>query len=469
MSRAPILQTENLTARFGDRILFKDLNMCLDTEKVALIGRNGAGKSTLLGLLSGEFSARQGRMARRGEVKLVSQILPGGEGSPGERRRELLRQALDSGSHLLLLDEPTQDLDQHSVDWLRGRLQKWSGGLLVATHDRRLLNDFHHFFVIEESGCRYLSGDFRQLESELEAEYRRQEESYLKRLSRLADTEEKTLKIARRRRRKQQYGRSRELDRATPRSRLNKKRDSAQVSHGRINRVRDQRLKEAREWTRIGRRSLKVELPLALQMPELPEDNGVPALEAEHLSVGRNGRVLVRDLSLNLGRRRVAVVGPNGSGKTTLLQTLVGERKCEFGSVRVDRSRVGVIEQGAANWLLDRSLVDYLGEHLAMEEIASRLMAQKFPLALAQRPLRSLSPGERVRAVLIGLVARRPAVEVLVLDEPTYCLDILGQKALGEALREWPGGLVVAGHNRDFLEAVGFERVLELGCQGLVV
>ena len=83
-------------------------------------------------------------------------------------------------------------------------------------------------------------------------------------------------------------------------------------------------------------------------------------------------------------------------------------------------------------------------------------------LALAQRPLRSLSPGERVRAALICLFQRDPPLEVLILDEPTYSLDLLGKKALTAALQAWPGGLVVASHDLDFLRQIGIEEWLAL-------
>ena len=77
--------------------------------------------------------------------------------------------------------------------------------------------------------------------------------------------------------------------------------------------------------------------------------------------------------------------------------------------------------------------------------------------------MRSLSPGERVRAALICMFQRSPAVELLILDEPTYSLDLVGQRALTNALRVWPGGLVVASHDLAFLSAIGIEKYLELG------
>ncbi len=461
-TKAPILQTVALTAKFGDRLLFSDLNLCLGREKVALVGRNGVGKSTLLQLLSGQTRPYKGSVTRRCEVVLIPQRIPAGPDSPGRRRHEHLRKAQASGADLLLLDEPTQDLDESAVDWLLGWLSSWQGGLLVASHDRRLLGDFQHLFVMAESGCRYVSGTFDHLEQELESRFQAGEERYLQRLNHLSKQEEHSQKIARRRRRKEQYGRTSELDRATSRMRLNMKRNQAQVSHGRINKLRENRLEEVREWTKSARRSLKIVLPLELEMPEFSPDDRGPVIEASGISSTRDGRTLFRDICLTLGRERVAVTGPNGAGKTTLLQILTGDRRPDSGSVRVVRERLGVIEQGGANWMLDESLVSYLGRFLEPEAIGKRLVAQKFPLALAERPLRTLSPGERVRAALLALLSHQPSVEVLVLDEPSYSLDLPGQRVLRDVLRAWPGGLVVASHNSDFLEALGTGQTLGL-------
>ena len=444
-----LLSTRGLTARYGDRILFRDLTLTLEAERVALVGRNGVGKSTLLSLLAGRKAADDGQVDRFREVRYLPQFLSSGEGSPGERRRRALEELKQVGRGLLLLDEPTHDLDQESVEWLRWWLGEWTGGALVASHDRRLLQDFQHFFVMEESGCRYLQGTLSEVEEELERAHNADEMRYLRRLNQLEREEERTLHLARRRRRKKQYGRCSELDRATPKAVLNSKRNDAQVSHGKINRKREQRLREFRQWARSARRALKVELPMELSAPKLGELPERPLVSLDGVSVERDGRSLFQDVSLELRRERLGLAGPNGSGKTTLIRTMLGECTPDCGEVRVQRESIGVIAQGAANWMVEESLLDLVRD-------ADLLVAHRFPLALAQRPLRSLSAGERVRAALVCLWER---VEMLVLDEPTCSLDLLGQRALTRALKAWPGGLVVASHDRDFLESVTTRRV----------
>jgi ATPase subunit of ABC transporter with duplicated ATPase domains len=447
------------------RSLFEGLSATIGSEHIAIVGRNGVGKSTLLALLAGEIQESSGQVKVRSEPCYVPQLEAGELPlSRGEQRRLALERARVSGAEILLLDEPTLHLDEAAVAWLRGWLHTYRGCVLVASHDRRLLADFRHFFVVSESGCHYFAGSLGQLELHLEHDHRAQERRYARNLNRLAEHSAHTEQVARRKARKKRAGRLSELDRATSRMRLNQKRGEAQASHGRLAKLREARLAELRGFTRATRRAVNVELSLELVVPELPTSQGERVLALAGVGAVVNGRTLFQDVDLQLGRQRVAVVGPNGAGKTTLLETLLGQRRPERGSVQVDLSRVGWIEQGGRNWLLDASLyAQLLALGFTSDEAARVLVAHQFPLALAERPLRSLSPGERARAALIVLFARSPAVEVLVLDEPTFSLDLVGLRTLTRALQLWPGGLVVASHDRAFLDELGMDRTIVLG------
>lgn len=449
------------------RPLFEGLNVQLSREHVALIGRNGVGKSSLLEVLAGEADVQSGRVKLLGKVHWVPQRVATNTAlmSYGEQRKLALTRALASDAEILLLDEPTEDLDEAAVDWLRQALRAWPGCLVVASHDRRLLGDFDQFFIAGESGCRAYSGTLEGVQTQLEKDAREAQERYAGNLQRLVQKEEHIEYIGRRRDRKKRYGRCSELDRATPRILLNTKRGQAQVYHGRMKRKREATLEFARQWTKSTRRALRVNLDLDLQMPVLPNQASDDIVVLQGATVKLGERVLFPRLDLHVGRRRIAVVGANGAGKTTLLDVMVGRRFPTGGKAFRDPAKIGTIAQGGTDWLLDDSLLAYLSlqtVHPDKDEIAGMLVAHKFPFALAERPLRSLSPGERARAALIALFQRAPPVELLVLDEPTYSLDLVGQQAMADALRAWPGGLVVASHDRDFLAAIGIDEVIEL-------
>ncbi|MBX3171811.1 MAG: ATP-binding cassette domain-containing protein [Candidatus Eremiobacteraeota bacterium] len=283
------------------RILFQQLQLSLDRERVALIGRNGVGKSTLLEVLAGWRKPTSGKVLRRSKTHLVRQLQEPTDLSHGELRKQRLAEAQRQAPALLLLDEPTQDLDAAGIAWLRHWLNRWPGGALVASHDTQLLQDFEHFFLLSENGCRYFRGSLTSLESELERQDAAREAAYLSSLQRLVDQEEKADLVARRRARKERYGRVREMDRGSPRVILNMKRNQAQVNHGKQKAEREARLEAVRQFTKASRRALQVKLPLTL--PDLDWETTLDS-----------PIVVVSELGLTLKHQRLAVIGPNGSG-----------------------------------------------------------------------------------------------------------------------------------------------------------
>ena len=351
------------------------------------------------------------------------------------------------------------------VDWLCDALAAHPGAVLVVSHNRLLLARFDHFFVLEESGCRYFRGSFEALERDLKRRHEQGQRRYASKLSHLHARERHDVTVRRRRRRKKNLGRLHEEARGVSRARLGQKKGYAQKSQAKAAKIRDDRLAADRAWAETARRALAVRLPLELAIPPLGDDDGRPRIVLEGIDVEVAGRRLIERLDLTLGRERLAVVGANGAGKSTLLAVLRGDRAPTRGRVEV-HPNVGAIAQGATDWMRHESLLEILfGQHeeLSPDRAAAIVTAHAFPLGLALRPLDTLSAGERTRAALIALVQRAP--EVLILDEPTYSLDFTAAGALADSLAKWPGALVVATHDRAFLDQVGITRRLRLGGQ----
>ncbi len=443
------------------RPLFRDLTLALDRgDRVALVGRNGAGKSTLLVVLTAQTAPRSGKVSVRGSHEFVPQQMPlGVPSSAGQWRRAALARAFTTQPDVLLLDEPTRDLDGDAVRWLLDALERFDGAVLVVSHDRRLLERFDQFFVVAESGSKHFSGSFDAVLTHLRDERTNEERRYVRRLADLVDKEQRNDRLQRRRARKKNLGRLHELKRCPARAQLNGKRGYAQVSQGKRAELQHKRIESARQWVKAARRSLAVDLPLNLTQPVLGAPT-TPVINAQAIAGHCNGRTLFAELSFTLDRQRLAIVGPNGSGKTTLVETLTGRRPPLHGKVRCDDARIGYIAQNASNWQHSRSLIELLCSQPTEDELercAHRLRSHRFPLALAERPLVTLSPGERVRAALICLFERDPVPELLVLDEPSDALDLLGLEAMERALTAWPGGLLVVSHDRDWLRRIGVD------------
>lgn len=453
----------------GGRTLMRDLELVLEGDHVAIVGRNGVGKSALLAVLAGREQPQRGEILSHSDRLLVPQDLgPDAEGlSRGELRKRHLVAARERQPGLLMLDEPTEDLDVIAIDWLCEWLAAYPGGLLVVSHHRQLLLHFHHFFVVAESGCRYFRGSFEELEVELDKRGDEEQEKYLRKLNLLVERERHDATLRRRRRRKRNLGRLHEERRAPSRAQLHGKKGYAQTSQAKAAKIRETRIEGVRKWVQAARRALDVRLPLELVVPVLPATDGRDLIALDNLCIAMGERELLSGLDLRLKRDRLGVVGPNGSGKSTLLRVMRGDERPTSGMVRLQHGRIGGIAQGAVDWLSEDSLVEQLAlasVEPSAESIAQLVIAHKFPLGLAERPLRSLSEGERARAALICLYQSAP--ELLVLDEPTYSLDFAGVAALVSSLRRWPGGLVVASHDRAFLRAIGITRCMELDGSG---
>ncbi|MEZ4447027.1 MAG: ATP-binding cassette domain-containing protein [Polyangiaceae bacterium] len=447
------------------RSLLRDLDLRLEREHVALVGRNGVGKSSLLAVLAGEEAPHRGVVRRHADIWLVHQELAGDTAaSRGEARRAALLEARARHPGLLLLDEPTEGLDVDAVDELCGWLVDYPGAVLVASHQRQLLGCFRHFFVLEDRGARYFAGSFADLLEDLERRRERDDASYARTLGALTREQRHDARVRRRRRRKKNLGRIHEEGRAPSRAQLHGKKGYAQKSQARVAKIREQRLAATQTWARLERRALEVRLPLRLQMPELPRLDGGAGLELRDVGHEVGGRRLFGGLDLRLARDRLALLGPNGAGKSTLLGILREEVSPIEGEVKRRGLRVVGIAQGAEDWRRPESLLEMLTEgapDAEVEALMALVASHGFPLGLALRPLSSLSAGERTRAALIGVMQGAP--DLILLDEPTASLDLHGATALGAALASWPGGLVVASHDRGFLRDAGIDRALALG------
>ena len=453
----------------GGRPLLRQLSLRLQrAERAALVGRNGVGKSSLLSVLSGLQPPAGGRVRCTGSRLLVPQLLaataPEPPGcSPGEQREQRLRQAFDAAPDLLLLDEPTHDLDRRGIQWLLDQVRGYPRALLVVSHDRRLLSAFDDFLVVSETGCRHLNGNLEELLRTLEHDAQAQTRRYVQQLNRLEDAERRNEQVRRRRQRKKNLGRLHELRRCPSRAKLNENRGYAQQSQGLRAVLQQERMQAARDWARAARRALRVELPLSAVLPTLPPADGRPVVRLSDVAASAGGRVLFRGVSLRLARERVVLTGDNGTGKTTLLEITVGSRQPASGKVTRQASHVGYIAQNAANFQLDDSLIERLAAAgLELEQAAQTLQAHRFPLALAERPLRSLSPGERVRAALICLFQQPQPPQLLVLDEPTEHLDFVGATALFQVLQAFAGGLLLVSHDEPFVQELAWDRRLRL-------
>jgi ATP-binding cassette subfamily F protein uup len=466
----PLLALQDIALTFGATPLLSGASLSVSAgDRVCLVGRNGSGKSTLLKIAAGLVEPDAGRhfaqpgatvrylpqepdfggfdttlayveagMANAAATDhyraayLLEQLgLTGTEDpahlSGGEARRTALARVLAPEPDILLLDEPTNHLDLPGIEWLEAELATMRSGIVLISHDRRMLERMSRTTVWLDRGLtRVLDQGFAHFEAWRD-QVLEQEELERHKLGRKIVMEEDWLR----------YG-------VTARRKRNVKR------LGDLHALR-KRHKEQR--AAVG----KVRLEAAEA-----DLSGRLVIVAEDVSKAFDGRVVVRDVSTRVIRGdRLGIVGPNGAGKTTLLNMLTGKLEPDTGSVKLGTNLAEVtLDQRRDGLDPDRTLVQTLtggkGDTVTVNgqnrHVMSYMKDFLFAPEQANTPVGVLSGGERGRLTL-ALAFAQPS-NLMVLDEPTNDLDLETLELLQERLAEYSGTVLLVSHDRDFLDRV---------------
>jgi ATP-binding cassette subfamily F protein 3 len=349
--------------------------------------------------------------------------------SGGQLTRASLARALAAEPDLLLLDEPTNHLDIESLEWLEETLTGLDTAIMLVAHDRWFLEAVGTAVLEMEAGrTRYFKGSWTAW-------------------------------------RKEQAARELALGRAIEKQQAEIARMEAFVERFRAKatkaRQAQDRMKKLAKIDRI-ERDPRDTRSLAFQFKK-PERSGRIVFELEDGRIEVPNRVLLDKAEIWLERgEHVSLVGPNGVGKTTLIDTLAGRRPLPHGKIRTGHNvKLGYLSQHAEEleWGGARTVLEAAQKHTGLSPNQARSLLGKFLFSgeEAEKPLDGLSGGERRRLSLAILVASD--ANVLILDEPTNHLDLESREALEDALRGFPGSLLLVSHDRALLDAVGSRTV----------
>ncbi len=382
--------------------------------------------------------------------------------SGGQRARLALAAALLAKPDILLLDEPTNDLDDEGLDQLERHVMGTPAGVVVVSHDRAFLERIVERVVeIDEftrTASEYRGGWLSYLEERAAA--RRQavaaREVYETERGRLTDAA----------RRQREWSRQGVARASNPRYQPD---GDKNVRFGKIQGAQNVAAGASRTERQIER--LDSDAPdvvrepwqLKLSIGEAPRSGDI-VVELRGAVVSR-GDVTIGPLDLTLGwGERLRIAGPNGSGKTTLVDAMVGRTSLDGGVRYVGPSVIfGELDQSRRVFESAEPVVEIVRSVAGLPDLAeTRTLLAKFRLwgDTALRPAAHLSPGERTRAALALLQARR--VNCLVLDEPTNHLDLEAIEQLESALDGYGGALILVTHDRRLAEAVRVDRTVRL-------
>ena len=472
-----VLTVQQAAKGYGDRILFRDITLGLNAgDKVGIIGINGTGKSTLLKIIAGVEEPDAGSVVmnrnttiaylpqnpefekgitllqyvmdqsyeKEGEAKsiLMRLGLPDYEMrtdilSGGQKKRAALAKILIHSADILVLDEPTNHIDNEMAKWLEEYLCKYRGVLVMVTHDRYFLDrvtnkiveiDDQTLYTYETNYSGFL--ELKKQREDMEAASDRKRRSILR----------SELEWAKR----------------------------GVRARGTKQQARLDRLEELKQQT-------PPEEEARIEISSAASRMGKKTIEISHIHKQYGDRVIIDDFSyILLKDERIGIIGPNGCGKTTLLQILNQRIKPDAGTIEIGETiRIGYFMQEAEGFDRKQRVIDYIrdtAEYITVPEgkISASKMLERFLFTpdMQYAPIEKLSGGEKRRLYLLKILMESP--NVLILDEPTNDLDIATLTILEDYLDHFQGIVVTVSHDRYFLDRI-VQRIFAFEGDGRIV
>jgi ATP-binding cassette subfamily F protein 3 len=471
-----MIRAKNLSISFSGREIFSDVNFIINSsEKIGLIGKNGSGKTTFLKLILNKLEPDSGiiempkgyvighleqhiKFTHETVIAEICSVLPlereheswkgenillglgftekdmfknPAEFSGGYQVKLNLAKLLLTEPSMLLLDEPTNYLDIHSIRWLKDFLQNWEGELILITHDRAFMDDvISHTLIIHRGKFKKLPGSTKGVREKIALE----EEIY-----------EKTRVNEDKQRQKTQEWIDRFKSKASQASRV----------QSRVKMLEKQDFKEKLDNIE--------ELDFHFNYKEFISRENI--IEAENVTFGYNKDLqLIKRLSFKVANGdKVCVIGKNGKGKSTLLKILHDDLKANSGTIKIhNKAEIGYFGQMNID-RLNPNLTIYeelqkVDDSLSQTRVRQVCGNMMFSSDLANKKISVLSGGEKSR-VMLGKILLK-SVNMLFLDEPTNHLDMESCEALMQAIKTFPGSVVMVTHDEYFLNEIANSLII---------
>ena len=417
-----------------------------------------------------EAAADPVRLARlsaqlRLDNKLFASAQRMGSLSGGERVKVQMARLLLDEPDFLLLDEPSNDIDIETLEWLERLINNFPGGVLYISHDETLIERTANRVVLLEQLRRktmprwtVANVDFRTFMEERQAALEKQERDALNERREERKAMERFRKIEQKVLSDQDH-----VSRQDPHSgRLLKKKTKA---------VKSLERRYEREHEEMTERP-ETEAPITIKFERqkaMPSGKTVLEMELPELCAPATGddetRTLARNIFLRVrGPEKVCIIGPNGTGKTTLIRKIADELL-----TRADLKACYMPQNYEDTLPYDASPVDYLapsGHKDDITQVRTYLGSMKYTADEMFHPIRELSGGQKAKLLLLRISLTE--ADVLILDEPTRNLSPLSAPEIRAILRAFPGAIISVSHDRKFISEV-CEKVYVLGEEGLTL
>lgn len=502
----------NLTHKKDLRMILDDFNLVLnDGDKAVIIGEEGNGKSTLMKWIyhpalienyieaegekiSGkekmgylpqemseedkdktiyeyfseeelfwnktpkELSAIAGNFGMTSEFFYSEQKM--GSLSGGEKVKAQLMRLFVQDVTVLLLDEPSNDIDIATLELLEKIINEWEHIVLFISHDETLIEDtanmvIHIEQIMRKTKARYTVAKlpYRTYVEERLHKFENQERQAL------SERREKTIRDEKYRKLMQSVQNALEnCSRQDPKAAANLKDKMHTVKS-----MERRFAKEDESVTKMPEQEEAIFFKLGDENTHIPAGKTVIDCELSRLVTPDGKRVLAQDISLTIkGAEKVCIVGNNGAGKTTFLRKIAEELIC-----RKDIKAVYMPQNYEDMLNLDMTPIDFLDKTGNKEErtkVRTYLGSLKYTADEMEHPMRELSGGQKAKVLLLNMSLS--GANVLILDEPTRNFSPLSGPVIRKMLREFPGVIISISHDRKYMDEV-CDKIYELSEEGL--
>ena len=460
-----ILNIEHVSKTFGEKRILDDVSYGIhEGDKIGVIGINGTGKTTLLKIIAGIEEPDEGQVITQNGLRItylpqnpefpkdatvLSYVMDGTKEhewdsesdaktvlnklditdhhaaidilSGGQKKRVALAKALMMEADVLILDEPTNHIDNEMARWLESYLIKFKGVIIMVTHDRYFLDRVTNKILEISHGKLY--GYTANYSRFLELKAQREE-----------------MELATERKRQSVLRMELEWAKRGCRARTTKQK------------ARLERLEALKNGTAPIRDA-------AVELESIGTRMGKKTIELHNVSKRYGDRTLIKDFNyIVLKNQRLGIIGPNGCGKSTLMKLITGELQPDAGEVEIgDTIQIGYFAQEAEEMDANQRVIDYIkdvADYVPTKDgrITASQMLERFLFDgnLQYTPIGKLSGGEKRRLYLCRVLMASP--NVLILDEPTNDLDIPTMTILEDYLDSFHGIIITVSHDRYFLD-----------------
>ncbi|MCF6460664.1 ribosomal protection-like ABC-F family protein [Clostridium sp. Cult3] len=467
------INIRNMKKYYGNRLVLNIEELKIyEGDKIGIVGVNGVGKTTLLEIINKniEYDSGDVLINKDANIKYISQLRGPNKKtisgkyasifqiedqwninmSGGEKTRFKLAEGFESESNLMLIDEPTSNLDINGIELIINNFKQYRGTLLVVSHDRNFLDEIcNKILEIEDGQCNIYNGNYSNYLELKEKEVKRKEfeyEEFLREKKRLTNLKrninEKSAKV-----------------RTAP-SRMGNSEARLHKMGGQENRKKLDNFAKSIQ-SRIDRLEIK-EKPkeediIKIKILDSTKPYNKILVSGKNINKSYGENIIFKNANFDIyNGKKIALIGPNGSGKTTLVNMILNEEGIDISK----NVRIGYFSQSMDILDENKTILENVMEKSIHNESFARLILARLLIKgdKVYENLEVLSGGERVKVSFAKMILED--INFLILDEPTNYLDINSLVVIEDLLINYDGTILLVSHDLRFIENIAEELLI---------